>query len=324
MLKQTCIAAFLVSGAIAGCGNDNSLTTAVPACPGTTEEVQAQIFAASCGTSGCHGAVSPALGLDLISPGLEHRIINASANGCGDKTMVIAGDPERSYLFAKLLQDSPDCGERMPLGGTPLSATQVDCLKAWVRQLASAGTDGTTSMGGQSNFSGQAGSGGQGSGSGGNTVGAGGSTGGGTSTGGQVSNGGNSSVGGSTSMGGAGGQVNTGGQVGCGPTVSFSSRVQPIFTANCTSAGCHTGNRPAASLSLASGASYAELVNVAASSCSSRVLVKPSVVSQSYLVSKLLGQDLCNGSQMPKAGTSLPSADIAAISGWICQGAPKN
>jgi hypothetical protein len=100
--------------------------------------------------------------------------------------------------------------------------------------------------------------------------------------------------------------------------------VQPTFTASCASAGCHSGTRPAAKLTLASGSSYAALVNVPASSCSSRLLVKPSAVSESYLVNKLTGQNLCNGSQMPKTGTSLPSSEISAINGWICQGAAKN
>jgi hypothetical protein len=39
---------------------------------------------------------------------------------------------------------------------------------------------------------------------------------------------------------------------------------------------------------------------------------------------KLLGANLCSGSQMPKAGQSLPAGDLAKISDWICQGAKQN
>jgi hypothetical protein len=39
---------------------------------------------------------------------------------------------------------------------------------------------------------------------------------------------------------------------------------------------------------------------------------------------KLLNIDTCTGSQMPKAGQSLPKADLEAISSWICSGAPNN
>jgi hypothetical protein len=101
--------------------------------------------------------------------------------------------------------------------------------------------------------------------------------------------------------------------------------VQPIFTANCASAGCHTGARPAESLSLAAGSSYAALVNVpAASSCTSAVRVSPGAPSKSYLVNKLTGVGICSGTQMPKTGASLPSSQIAIVSGWICEGAPNN
>lgn len=82
--------------------------------------------------------------------------------------------------------------------------------------------------------------------------------------------------------------------------------------------------RPAQSLSLESGKSFAELVNVASSECGARPLVKPGAPTGSYLVDKLLGTNLCSGSQMPKAGSSIPSAQIDLIRSWICQGAPNN
>jgi hypothetical protein len=245
----------------------------------------------------------------------------------------------RSYLFEKLQQDAPECGDRMPLGGKPLATTQIDCLKAWVNGLSSAsgaGAGGQSSSGGGASPGGGAGPGNPGGGAaatissegslGASTSASGGAaatTGSGGSAGAAATAG---SRAGATRAGGSGGATTTGsgGQVGCGPTVSFSSQVQPIFTASCANAGCHTGTRPAGKLTLASGSSYADLVNVAASSCSCRLRVKPSAVSQSYLVNKLLGQDLCSGSQMPKAGSSLPSANLAAINGWICEGAPKN
>jgi hypothetical protein len=39
---------------------------------------------------------------------------------------------------------------------------------------------------------------------------------------------------------------------------------------------------------------------------------------------KLMGVTLCSGTQMPKAGSSLPQAQLDAIGAWICSGAPKN
>jgi hypothetical protein len=83
--------------------------------------------------------------------------------------------------------------------------------------------------------------------------------------------------------------------------------------------------RPKEGLSLDAGAAYAELVDVAASQCGGgRKLVKAGDAGQSYLMHKLLGTELCSGSQMPKAGQSLPANQLALISDWICQGAKDN
>jgi hypothetical protein len=112
----------------------------------------------------------------------------------------------------------------------------------------------------------------------------------------------------------------------CGATaVSFASDVQPIWNANCVDAGCHTGARPKENLTLDPGSAFADLVGVATDQCNAqRTLVVPGDVSASYLMNKLLGTDLCSGSQMPKAGQSLTSAELATINTWICQGAPNN
>lgn len=83
--------------------------------------------------------------------------------------------------------------------------------------------------------------------------------------------------------------------------------------------------RPKENLSLDAGVSYAELVNVATSECSGkRKLVVPGSPGASYLMQKLLNVDVCTGSQMPKAGQSLPKAQLDQISSWICSGAPNN
>jgi hypothetical protein len=106
--------------------------------------------------------------------------------------------------------------------------------------------------------------------------------------------------------------------------VSFAADVQPIFSAACNASGCHTGARPKEGLSLEVGEAYASLVGAPASQCSERLLVKPGDPAGSYLVQKLMGTQLCSGSQMPKAGQGLPDAEFETISNWICQGAPEN
>jgi hypothetical protein len=52
--------------------------------------------------------------------------------------------------------------------------------------------------------------------------------------------------------------------------------------------------------------------------------VLPGDPSRSYLMQKLMGVNLCFGTQMPKAGISLSREDLNVIGGWICAGAPND
>jgi hypothetical protein len=122
----------------------------------------------------------------------------------------------------------------------------------------------------------------------------------------------------------------------CGRCVSaapatYAAVIQPIFNASCATGGCHDGglqtgplnNRQ--SLDLRAGASYANLVNALTDQCSDgRRRVLPSSPGASYLWHKLEGTNMCRGSQMPKQGLSLPSAELDAIWKWICAGAPND
>lgn len=124
------------------------------------------------------------------------------------------------------------------------------------------------------------------------------------------------------------GQTCAGGACTCGSaSVSFSAAVQPIFTSSCTGgpgAGCHKGAMPSEGMSLAAGQAYANLVNVTANQCADgRKRVLPGQPSESYLIDKMMGIDLCFGTKMPKMGM-LPAAQIQTVSDWICAGAPNN
>jgi len=113
---------------------------------------------------------------------------------------------------------------------------------------------------------------------------------------------------------------------GRGHSEEILSSLTALSDVMCTgqNAAVSGGVKPAAGLSLVSSASYAELVNVASSSCTGQVLVAPSMVSKSYLMNKLTNVGICNGTQMPKTGQSLTKSELDAIGGWICEGAPKN
>jgi hypothetical protein len=121
------------------------------------------------------------------------------------------------------------------------------------------------------------------------------------------------------------GQTCEAGECTCGTaSVSFSSAIQPILTANCATIGCHRAPMPKEGLDLSNGAAYGSLVNAPSSQCGGgRLRVAPGDPGDSYMMDKILGVDLCFGSKMPKMG-SVPNADIEAISNWICGGAEDN
>lgn len=121
------------------------------------------------------------------------------------------------------------------------------------------------------------------------------------------------------------GQTCVAGACSCGSaSVSFSGDVAPILVSSCATNGCHKGMMPQQGLDLTAAASYQNLVNVAAQQCNDgRKRVLPGDPDQSYLIDKMLGVDMCSGTQMPKL-KPLPSAQIETIANWICSGAPNN
>ena len=103
---------------------------------------------------------------------------------------------------------------------------------------------------------------------------------------------------------------------------SFANDIQEIFNrTGCTNGSCH-GSSMAAGLNLQSGASYASLVNVTASS-EPVPRVIPSNADGSYLVVKLEGRQSV-GSRMPLGGQPLDQTDLTNIKNWINRGAQNN
>lgn len=107
-----------------------------------------------------------------------------------------------------------------------------------------------------------------------------------------------------------------------GPAVSYAAQIEPLFSADCTSMGCHGFPMPQAQLDLRAGSGYAELIGIPASQCGERLRVDPGDPDASYLLAKLLGVGMCSGTRMPKAAAAYPVADIELVTAWICQGAP--
>ncbi len=114
-----------------------------------------------------------------------------------------------------------------------------------------------------------------------------------------------------------------------GDEVTLSQDVQPIFTGNCASTGCHAGSDPKEGMSLGEGLAFSNVVNVAARQLLSMNRVTPNQPDNSYLVHKVQGTHLDvdvggSGSRMPLDRSPLSQSDIDLIRAWIQAGAQLN
>ncbi len=121
--------------AVAGCG-----ASSTPAA--TFTEIYPLIFPietkAQCNF--CHGLPSNDKSNGKLSMGIDQPtayaalMATSSSSMCGSgsavRDLVVPGDADNSLLFQKLT--TPPCGGRMPLGGSPLTAAELDQIRSWI------------------------------------------------------------------------------------------------------------------------------------------------------------------------------------------------
>jgi hypothetical protein len=137
-----------VGGAVSGTGGPSQPSDAgtsdvslQASCP-SGYDVLTSVFKNKCGT--CHSAAAPTKNLDLVSAGLAARTVGVISS-CSNKpylsTTLIAGAPT-GHLLDKLAGAVTACGVQMPAGGTPLSSTEMACVKDWALQAIQNSTGG--------------------------------------------------------------------------------------------------------------------------------------------------------------------------------------
>lgn len=106
---------------------------ALAACgpPAKLSEVESQVFTPSCVFSSCHKGASGAGGLSLEGKTYA-RIVGVSAVDAPNRTLVVAGDLTKSYLYEKLTKATPQAGVQMPQGGVALDAQSVEMVRSWI------------------------------------------------------------------------------------------------------------------------------------------------------------------------------------------------
>lgn len=107
---------------------------AAPTCTLGVSAVEAQLIRPRCATANCHDRGGRAGGLDLETPGLAARLVNARSAMCSGRVLVDPTSPATGYFIEKL-SPSPRCGGRMPLGAPALTSGELTCVRAWLSTL---------------------------------------------------------------------------------------------------------------------------------------------------------------------------------------------
>ena len=105
-----------------------------------------------------------------------------------------------------------------------------------------------------------------------------------------------------------------------GPTLSSIQAF--VFTPICTQ--CHTGAAAPLGLALDSGVARQNLVGITSVEVPGLLRVNPGNPDSSYIVWKIEGRSGIQGGRMPLGLQPLSAEQIAAIRGWISDGALNN
>ncbi|MDQ3037119.1 MAG: hypothetical protein M3Y87_32295 [Myxococcota bacterium] len=104
------------------------------------ERIVGEILEPSCGQSGCHSHPEPAQGLDLSSADAVLRTAVGRSPTIGSASglypaIVVPGDPERSFLIAKVTLPGADEGLPMPPNEWMLTEEAVEVLREWIATM---------------------------------------------------------------------------------------------------------------------------------------------------------------------------------------------
>jgi hypothetical protein len=120
---------------LVGCGGDGASgpTGEVGADPSFAGEIQ-PIFTSSCASLQCHGAAEQA-GLKLTAGDARAELVDVPSTSEPAFLRVATSDADTSYVIVKLEGDQ-SVGGRMPLGGQPLVADEIQLIRNWIDEGA--------------------------------------------------------------------------------------------------------------------------------------------------------------------------------------------
>lgn len=103
-------------------------------CEPNIESIRTNVFGKACAFEACHGNEA-AWGLWLEAPDIEAVLVNGRAASCRSWVLVAPASPEQSFLWHKINDDEPPCGERMPFGLGRLPDSVLECVMGWILSL---------------------------------------------------------------------------------------------------------------------------------------------------------------------------------------------
>lgn len=98
----------------------------------TLSSIQDNVFTTTCALSGCHAPPAPQQNLNLSAGQAFSHLVGVASAEQPARSRVAPGDPLESYMFMKVTGDARIAGDPMPLGGTPLSAEQIQAIRGWI------------------------------------------------------------------------------------------------------------------------------------------------------------------------------------------------
>jgi len=121
------------TGPVYGGGGDGGGGTTVKADPSFATDVFQVLTRNGCTAGGCHGGGQGGLTMTSATNGYAH-LVGVPSTETGE-LRVLAGNADDSYLVKKL-EGRAAVGARMPLGGAPLTATDLQNIKNWINRGA--------------------------------------------------------------------------------------------------------------------------------------------------------------------------------------------
>jgi len=119
----------MVDNAEGGSGGGASTAPSSSACDGFA------VLATNCGSSGCHGDGSNLENFAASETAARAFIGKPGTLACtGQGDVIDPDDPDGSLMIQKLSSDPP-CGSSMPLGGSTLSKSEIECIRSWMGGL---------------------------------------------------------------------------------------------------------------------------------------------------------------------------------------------